>query len=147
MRALLIQSPMPQAAGPPEPFPPLGLGYVASMLEADAPNPDAFPFPARHLFEFGMCFPAIVSSRGCPCQCSFCSPGAMAQGYRARSAENVVDELRTQDLSHVVTFCDNTFAGSRRVEVELCQAILQTGWRSVGRASFTPEARTGNSYP
>lgn len=35
----------------------------------------------------------IITSRGCPYQCIFCTTGSMGKFYRRRSAQNVVDEL------------------------------------------------------
>jgi len=38
----------------------------------------------------------IITSRGCPRKCTFCAHNALAyQKYRARSADNVVEEIRT----------------------------------------------------
>jgi radical SAM superfamily enzyme YgiQ (UPF0313 family) len=58
---------------------------------------DTLPFPARDLYfleEYNI--PAgIITSRGCPNQCIFCSAGAFSGGrYRMRSAENVFEELK-----------------------------------------------------
>lgn len=97
-----------------------------------APQPpeqdlDALPFPARHLLDSHRYVPAIVASRGCTRRCSFCSAGAMNQGYRVRSAGNVLNELRSMDLSQTVTFYDNTFSGDRMSAIGICQAIMQAG--------------------
>ncbi len=72
-------------------------------------NLDTLPFPAWHLLSmekyFGLkashgdCrrkrFSPIITSRGCPAQCSFCSAYAVwGRGFRYRSAENVIGELK-----------------------------------------------------
>ncbi len=69
-------------------------------------NLDALPFPAYHYFkmerytslqpaidaiEKGKSF-SIMTSRGCPYRCTFCSQSVMAEKWRARSPENVVKE-------------------------------------------------------
>ena len=68
---------------------------------------DALPFPARHLFPLeeyfrirshaaatrGRRVTGVVTSRGCPRRCIFCSVQAMWGGWRARSPANVVDEV------------------------------------------------------
>jgi len=63
---------------------------------------DALPFPARHLFELekyplyapdGAPMLTVLSSRGCPYQCSFCFKGIVGRTYRQRSPENVFAEL------------------------------------------------------
>jgi anaerobic magnesium-protoporphyrin IX monomethyl ester cyclase len=93
---------------------------------------DALPFPARdtlpRLMERGG-LPAISSSRGCPCQCSFCSVCAfygIPEGkiYRSRTPENVVEELKglkNQYGCDELWFVDDNFfgpgqSGSKRVE-------------------------------
>ncbi|MCX5681351.1 MAG: cobalamin-dependent protein [Candidatus Omnitrophica bacterium] len=72
-------------------------------------NLDELPFPARHLLNmekyFGLeashgvrhrrRFSPIVTSRGCPARCTFCSAHRVwGHGFRARSPENVVAEMK-----------------------------------------------------
>jgi anaerobic magnesium-protoporphyrin IX monomethyl ester cyclase len=72
-------------------------------------NLDAIPFPAYHLMEleryFGLPashgqrhrhrFCPIVTSRGCPAKCTFCSARRVwGDRYRFRSVENVIQEMR-----------------------------------------------------
>ncbi len=69
-------------------------------------NLDDLPFPAYHYFkmerytslqpamdaiEKGKSF-SIMTSRGCPYRCTFCSQSVMAEKWRARSPESVVKE-------------------------------------------------------
>jgi radical SAM superfamily enzyme YgiQ (UPF0313 family) len=57
---------------------------------------DDLPFPARHLIDLKKYHQegAIISSRGCPAKCIFCSCGAFSgRRYRFRSPENVVKEV------------------------------------------------------
>jgi radical SAM superfamily enzyme YgiQ (UPF0313 family) len=69
---------------------------------------DALPFPAYKYFkmerysslqpamdsiERGKSF-SMMTSRGCPYRCTFCSQSVMAEKWRARSPENVVKEWR-----------------------------------------------------
>jgi anaerobic magnesium-protoporphyrin IX monomethyl ester cyclase len=67
------------------------------------PDLDELPFPARHLFDlkaYTLHTPAgeqmltVLTSRGCPYQCSFCFKGIVGRTYRQRSPENIVAELR-----------------------------------------------------
>jgi len=80
-----------------------GISYKSDgKIERNKPRPlikelDQLPFPARHLYfleEYQI--PAgIITSRGCPNKCIFCSAGAFSGGkYRMRSARNVFDELK-----------------------------------------------------
>jgi len=70
---------------------------------------DSLPFPARHLLNmdkyFGLkashgerktkFFSPIITSRGCPAQCTFCSAHKVwGRKFRYRSAANVVSELK-----------------------------------------------------
>jgi len=50
----------------------------------------------------------IVSSRGCPMQCSYCSMSALSSyaGFRQRSVENVIAELKSQIKEQDVGFID-----------------------------------------
>ncbi len=63
---------------------------------------DALPYPARHLFKLdqyplytptGEQMLTVLSSRGCPYNCSFCFKGIVGRTYRQRSPENIADEL------------------------------------------------------
>ncbi len=68
-------------------------------------NLDELPFPSYHLFKnikayshpqplIGWRKPVvnIITSRGCPYNCSFCYKGTFSRKWRARSAENIADE-------------------------------------------------------
>ncbi len=75
---------------------------------------DALPFPARHLFEIekyplyaptGDRMITLLSSRGCPYNCSFCFKGIVGRTYRQRSPENIIAEIRkVMDDYHVRDF-------------------------------------------
>jgi magnesium-protoporphyrin IX monomethyl ester (oxidative) cyclase len=75
-------------------------GYVDDL--------DALPFPARHLLPMDKYlaisnaflttkrtpFTPMITSRGCPAKCTFCPVhAAWGKTWRARSAENVIDEI------------------------------------------------------
>ena len=67
---------------------------------------DSLPWPAYHLFKMhlytnlqpatdhvdGARSFSIMTSRGCPYRCTFCSQSIMPQKWRCRSAENVIEE-------------------------------------------------------
>ncbi|MBD3369113.1 radical SAM protein [Candidatus Fermentibacteria bacterium] len=97
-------------------------------------------------------YPSVmtITSRGCPFRCSFCVwPQVMHKGkYRARSAENVVEEFRrfAESFPQVqeVVVEDDTFAtGSKRVE-EVSEALIRAGnrlpWTANVRANLSLEA-------
>ncbi|MGD9129514.1 MAG: radical SAM protein [Candidatus Woesebacteria bacterium] len=65
-------------------------------------NIDTIPFPAYHLFPdlnkyksraVKKPFAPLLTSRGCPFQCVFCSKDVFKYACRMRSPENVIDEI------------------------------------------------------
>jgi len=48
----------------------------------------------------------IVTSRGCPMKCSYCSVGAFGPPYRRRGVDSVVKEMETAVVKHNVRFID-----------------------------------------
>ena len=90
---------------------------------------DSLPFPARHLFnlevyiKFASQFKAkrvpvasIITSRGCPHRCIFCSRSNSGHRYRTRSPENIVLELEElKDLGfNEVQIPDDNFTQDRQ---------------------------------
>jgi len=110
---------------------------------------DALPFPARHLFElkrYGLCTPegqpmvTILSSRGCPYNCSYCFKGIVGRTYRQRSPGNIIAELRQvidQYGIHNFYFIDDLFTiNLRRLNILMEQLIaekLDIRWQCLGR--------------
>ncbi len=104
---------------------------------------DALPFPARDLVDMrrlgthkyidvGRVSATMISSRGCPFKCAFCSSHiTMGKLYRFRSAENVlaeIDELVGRYRVNHVAFEDDTFTLNRdRVEA-ICQGLIQRNY-------------------
>jgi radical SAM superfamily enzyme YgiQ (UPF0313 family) len=68
----------------------------------------------------------LLSSRGCPAACTFCSNDVTGRKFRYRSAASVASEVAQMRADHEAigfTFFDDSFAvGKRRVR-ELCDAI------------------------
>ncbi len=91
----------------------------------------------------------LITSRGCPSRCSFCStPGFWGTRSRYRSAEHVLDELRLlqKKYGHVtVSFRDDTFTADRRRTLDLCRAIIGSGlhilWDCQSRVNAVDEER------
>ena len=75
---------------------------------------------------------AMVSSRGCPYRCTFCLwPDALyGHRFRARSAENVVDEIEEAVRVHghdEIYFDDDTFTVDPQRVHDICRLILERG--------------------
>lgn len=86
---------------------------------------DARPMPGGVLPPAG-----ILSSRGCPAACTFCSNDVTGRQFRYRSAASVAAEVAMlRDRFGVIgfSFFDDSFAVGRRRVRELCAAIIATG--------------------
>jgi radical SAM superfamily enzyme YgiQ (UPF0313 family) len=104
-------------------------------------NLDAFPFPSYESFdlsqykspEIPICYQElagthVITSRGCPFTCRFCSVNRFFNGRWAfRSPSNVVDELESLieklGVRHVY-FSDDLFTLSRERAIGICREIL-----------------------
>ncbi|MBI4457130.1 MAG: B12-binding domain-containing radical SAM protein [Acidobacteria bacterium] len=95
---------------------------------------DSLPFPARHLINLdhyridGLRSTMLITSRGCPYHCTFCSiQQTMGYPFRARSIENVLAEIEEcverYDIRYFDIEDDNFTFDQRRAE-ELMTAIL-----------------------
>ena len=73
----------------------------------------------------------IITSRGCPYQCTFCaSPKISQRRIRYRSAESVVQELLYLNTFFGVkefNFQDDNFTANRNRAGEICEGILSSG--------------------
>jgi radical SAM superfamily enzyme YgiQ (UPF0313 family) len=111
------------------------LGIVASPQIDDL---DSLPFPAWHLFNPGRhavgrsirasrhCFP-VLSSRSCPEHCTYC-PHRITASYRARSAENVVEEIEQICKKYgqaYLIFRDPLFTEERNRAIGIAEGILR----------------------
>jgi len=134
-----------------------GLSYrhgdeiVANPDRSPTEDLDSLPFPARHIVKShgyraaiysGDQCTAMVSSRGCPFQCTFCVwPNTLyGHRFRARSAENVVDEMEEVEKKYGIDeiyFDDDTFTINRRRVMEICRLIkerdLHVSWIAQAR--------------
>ena len=91
---------------------------------------DALPIP-----DFGLvhgwgkgCITSIMTSRGCPYDCTFCSVTAMlGRGYRCVSEDRVIEELRRYRDRDYVFFCDDNFTVNRRRTKNILQRKIREG--------------------
>ena len=99
---------------------------------------DSLPFPARHLIHIddyqrtkigGRPITPLITSRGCPYQCVFCSSSHFwGTKIRARSVASVLNEL--QEVYHryhfnAVAFVDDTFNLIPKRVIEICHGIVE----------------------
>lgn len=121
-------------------------------------NLDSLPFPARHLMPPLSSYhptPAsykrlpvgsMITSRGCPFQCTFCDRAVFGNTYRFRSPKNVVDEIEVliKDFkAREIRFWDDTFNFYPKRVIEICKEILkrkiEIPWTCLGRVNFIEE--------
>jgi anaerobic magnesium-protoporphyrin IX monomethyl ester cyclase len=94
---------------------------------------DELPYPAYDYFQldryrlFGKLFLPIITSRGCPFQCSFCTTSRiLGKEYRARSPKNIVDELEFLKNTYgadAFTFYDDTLTLDKNRIFKICEGI------------------------
>jgi magnesium-protoporphyrin IX monomethyl ester (oxidative) cyclase len=104
---------------------------------------DTVPPPARDLVDMNVYFyekynyshsmspprSTVVSSRGCPYRCIFCSIHSLwRHSYRMRSPQNVVDEIETLVRDYGVreiAFFDDNLSVSKKRMIEICDEIIR----------------------
>ena len=96
-------------------------------------NLDELPFPAYHLLPMdryrmgNVKFAAMVTSRGCPFRCIFCSSSRLfGKTWRGRSPGNVLEEiksLREEYRVKEIEFLDDTFTLHQKRTEEICDLI------------------------
>ncbi len=106
-------------------------------------NLDELPFPARHLVPYTKYSSLIakrkpittmITSRGCPYKCTFCSRPHLGKRFRAHSAKYVVGEMEECTKLGINEFLvyDDTFSVDRQRVLDICHEILakklDIGW-------------------
>jgi len=130
-----------------------GIGYVKNgetVITHRRPaiqDLDSLPFPARHLLPMEEYFAAVkevpprgeihkpwtmmITSRGCPYNCIFCSVHVvMGRKWRGRSPENVVDEIeQVVRAYHIkqIDFLDDNMTLNKKRMATICDLIVKRG--------------------
>ncbi|HII07717.1 MAG TPA: B12-binding domain-containing radical SAM protein [Methanotrichaceae archaeon] len=127
-----------------------GEEVVATEPRPQHEDLDQMAFPARDLFpnedyihywkrHFGKASTALITTRGCPFSCEFCSRSVFGISYRERSTENVLDEVEEAlDLGYDhIHFADDVFTLNKDRVLDICQKIQDRGssfgWECLGR--------------
>jgi radical SAM superfamily enzyme YgiQ (UPF0313 family) len=101
---------------------------------------DALPFPALDLLPMSRYrsvmvrepFTTLVTARGCPFRCAFCSQVYSGDRWRARSPKNIVDEMERHVRefgAREIIFFDETFGVRRDDALEVCALIRERNLR------------------
>jgi anaerobic magnesium-protoporphyrin IX monomethyl ester cyclase len=113
---------------------------LVETADADRIDVETLPFPARHLVDLH-CYRAsmadrpitsIVTSRGCPGACHFCSSSSFfGSGWRCRSAESVLaelDEIYNRYGFRAVCFMDDNFTLAPQRVVQIADGLIERGY-------------------
>lgn len=133
-----------------------GEDVVSTPPRAPLVNLDALPLPAAYYDNAIEADPHrqlefIVTSRGCPAACRFCSsPRFWGKGLRFRSPQSIVDEIRfIRDQYGLLYFSirDDTFTADRERVLAFCRQLLQEKvyilWNCQSRVSAVDEEMLG----
>lgn len=124
-----------------------GIGFrldgrgVLSAVRENIPDLDSLPFPAWHrlpdfprrynlpLFSYPKApNTSVISSRGCPYQCSYCDRSVFSRGFRFNSPDYIVEHLhllhRDFGIRHVF-FYDDLFTFDRGRVERFCSLMEQ----------------------
>lgn len=111
-------------------------GYIMDL--------DTIPFPARHLQPplsaysptpasyRNLPLAVLMTSRGCPYQCTFCDRKVFGNLTRGHSPDRVVgevEEVLNRYGAKEIRFFDDTFTYDKVRVMEICEKILQKGLR------------------
>jgi radical SAM superfamily enzyme YgiQ (UPF0313 family) len=114
------------------------------------PNLDKIPFPARDLINLRLLkskpIVSVLTSRGCPYNCIFCSRPAISRTIRYRSPALVVAEMieiyKTVGIGEFI-FHDDTFNLNQQHVIGICKEIIKSGyhftWICQGRFNLVTE--------
>ena len=116
-------------------------GRIIETPDAARPDVELLPWPARHLVDlhrYSGCvdevpITPIVTSRGCPGACHFCSSSSFfGRGWRYRSAESVLaelDEVYNRYGFRAVAFLDDNFTLSPERVEKIADGIIARDYR------------------
>lgn len=92
-------------------------------------NLDEVPFPDYSILKTPVKAANVLSTRGCPFRCTFCTTSRMFAPYRQRSVDNVIAELRMykQMGFRYMNFEDDNFTADKERAKEICRRMIQEG--------------------
>lgn len=106
-------------------------------------NLDEMPFPARDLIDlkkykgrmYGLPFTSLITSRGCPYNCYFCSSSKFGGlKWRARSAKSIVDEIQHLYQTYeykAFAFMDDNFTLNPQRVFEFADELEKRGLKDI----------------
>jgi len=116
-------------------------GRLAQTMPRSPTDLDLLPLPALHLLPMESYHPTpanhrklpchtMITSRGCPFGCTYCSNSIFARKYRASSPQNVLREmwrLISEYGAKEILFWDDVFTLNQQRAREICELIIEQG--------------------
>lgn len=102
-------------------------GRLLPIYEGGTPPLDGLPLPRRDLYPYRYHFDAILTSKGCPYRCEFCSVWKMyGKRYLLRPVDEVLKEIALIPARHFFFVDDNLTANPQRT-IALCRGMVDLG--------------------
>ena len=99
---------------------------------------DSIPIPSREFIDFKKVvagqpfgrrkpFSIMMTSRGCPYRCVYCSKSVFKRTYRRRSVENIMEEIEYLISIGIkeIRFYDDLFTMIPKYTIELCDELMK----------------------
>jgi len=116
-------------------------GELIKTLPRPLTDLDLLPLPARHLLPMKRYRPTaanhrrlpchtMITSRGCPFNCTYCSNAIFGRKYRASSPQNVVKEMEhlvSEYGAKEILFWDDVFTLNQQRTGRICELIIERG--------------------
>lgn len=132
---------------------PIAAGFSDTPERPVILNLDTLPHPSADPATVGVDpttqFEFIITSRGCPAACTFCSsPDFWGRGMRFRSAANMIEEVRLLRDRHGVVYVsvrDDTFTVNKKRVIDFCRGLIDQKidllWDCQSRVNAVDEER------
>lgn len=87
---------------------------------------DSVPFPDYSILKTPSDCANVLTTRGCPFRCTFCTTSRMFAPYRQRSVDNVIDEIRMYKKMgfRYMNFEDDNFTADKERAKEICRRMI-----------------------
>lgn len=120
-----------------------GIIYAPRIKDLNPYFPDRRNSYRYHYEIDGILATTMITSRGCPHNCGFCSKEVYGRLRVPRSTESVLYEVNSVMYQgyKAIMFYDDTFMTGRKRLIELCEAFRDKGlvWRCLARADDADE--------
>jgi anaerobic magnesium-protoporphyrin IX monomethyl ester cyclase len=128
-------------------------GFIEDLNSLAFPTRDLFnneAYKKYYLDHFGYSITSMITSRGCPFSCDFCSRPIFGADMRTRSVASIVDEV--EEIAGLgydrVWFADDCFTLNRDHLLDVCKEMVKrgvdVGWECLSRVdTMDSEVATG----